>query len=258
MSKLKQTFENKKAFVAYIAGGDPDLETTKELILEIQKAGADIIEVGIPFSDPIAQNVSIQEADYRSLKNGCTTDKLCEALKEIKDEVTVPLVFMTDINVIYRYGTKKFMDRCNECGVSGIVVPDCPYEERDELHPYAKEAGIDCISLITGALPERIRMIAKEAQGFLYGIFSWGSVNAKDNGAEDIGAMMDVVREVTDVPCAVECGSLTPEQVAELCKYADGAIADSAIVEIIAKYGKDSVSYVGEYVRSMKEALSNV
>ena len=157
MSKVSDAFKNGKAFIAFVTGGDPDLETTQKLIIEMEKSGADIIEVGIPFSDPIAEGPVIQKADLRALQGGCTTDKLFDAIKEIKEQVNIPLVFMTYVNVIYRYGTEKFMARCVECGISGVIVPDCPYEERDELAPFCKEAGIDLIPLIAPTSEERIR-----------------------------------------------------------------------------------------------------
>lgn len=255
MSRIQKAFENGKAFIAFVTGGDPDLETTKKLILEMQKEGADLIEVGVPFSDPIAEGPTIQEADLRALNNGCTTDKLFDALKEIKDEVTIPLVFMTYINAVYKYGKKDFMERCVECGIDGIIVPDCPYEEKGELLSECDAAGVDLISMIAPTSHDRIKMIAKEAKGFIYCVSSLGVTGVRKNITTDLGAMTSLVKEVTDVPCAVGFGIATPEQAAEVVKYSDGAIVGSAIVKIIAEHGKDSVPYVGEYVRSMKEAV---
>lgn len=255
MSKVSDAFKNGKAFIAFVTGGDPDLDTTKKLILEMQKSGADVIEVGIPFSDPIAEGPVIQEADIRALAAGCTTDKLFDTLKEIKDEVTIPLVFMTYANVVFRYGTKKFMDRCVECGISGIIVPDCPFEEREELAPFTKEAGIDLIPLIAPTSNERIRMIAETAEGFVYVVSSLGVTGIRNNITTDLGAMTKLVKETTDVPCAIGFGIAKPEQAANVCQYADGAIVGSAIVKIVAEHGKDCVPYVAEYVKSMKDAI---
>lgn len=258
MSKIQDAFKNGKAFIAFVTGGDPDLETTQKLILEMQKSGADLIEVGIPFSDPIAEGPVIQEADLRALTAGCTNDKLFDTIKEIKDQVTIPLVFMTYVNAIYKYGTKKFMERCVECGISGVIVPDCPYEERDELAPFCEEAGIDLIPLIAPTSKDRIQMIAKSAQGFVYVVSSLGVTGVRQNITTDLGAMTKLVKEATDVPCAIGFGIAKPEQAANVCQYADGAIVGSAIVKIVAEHGKDCVPYVGEYVKSMKEACLSV
>lgn len=252
MSKIKEAFKNGKAFIPFITGGDPDLETTKKLIIEMQNAGADLIEVGIPFSDPIAEGQVIQEADLRVLEAGCTTDKLMDALIEIKDQIHIPLVFMTYINVIYKYGKKKFMDRCNLCGISGIIVPDCPYEEKDELLPECREAGVELISMIAPTSQDRIKMIAREAEGFLYCVSSLG---VRKEIKTDINGMIELVKEVSDVPCAVGFGISTPKQAEDVCKYADGAIVGSAIVRIVAEHGKECVPYVSQYVKEMKEAV---
>ena len=172
MSKIHEAFENGKAFIAFVTGGDPDLDTTKKIIKEMEKAGADLIEIGIPFSDPIAEGPIIQEANERALANGCTTDKLFDALKDIKDEVSVPLVFLTYINPIYAYDVDKFLDRCNECGIQGLIIPDLPYEEKDEIADECKNHDVDIISLIAPASHDRIKMIAKEATGFIYCVSS--------------------------------------------------------------------------------------
>lgn len=257
MSKIQKAFENGKAFIGFITGGDPDLETTQKLILEMQKSGADIIEVGIPFSDPIAEGPVIQQADLRALEAGCTTDKLLDAMKEIKDSVTIPLVFMTYINVIYKYGTDKFMKRCVECGISGVIVPDCPFEEREELVPFCDAHGIDLIPLVAPTSHERIKKIAQSAQGFVYVVSSLGVTGIRQNITTDLGAMTKLVKETTDVPCAIGFGISNPQQAADVCKYADGAIVGSAIVKIVAEHGKDCVPFVGEYVKKMKEACKN-
>lgn len=255
MSKISQAFKNGKAFIAFITGGDPDLETTQKLILEMEKSGADVIEIGIPFSDPIAEGPVIQEADLRALKGGCTTDKLFDSIKEIKEQVTIPLVFMTYANVIFRYGTEKFMGRCAECGISGVIVPDCPYEEREELAPYCDKEKIDLIPLIAPTSEERINKIAKSAQGFVYVVSSLGVTGIRTDIETDLGAMTKLVKEATDVPCAIGFGIAKPEQADEVCKYADGAIVGSAIVKIVAEHGRDSVPYVGQYVKEMKDAI---
>lgn len=255
MSKIHEAFENGKAFIAFVTGGDPDLDTTKKIIKEMEKAGADLIEIGIPFSDPIAEGPIIQEANERALANGCTTDKLFDALKDIKDEVSVPLVFLTYINPIYAYDVDKFLDRCNECGIQGLIIPDLPYEEKDEIADECKNHDVDIISLIAPTSHDRIKMIAKEAKGFIYCVSSLGVTGVRSDINTDLGGIVKLVRETTDVPCAFGFDIATPEQAEYVAKYSDGAIVGSAIVKIVAKYGKDCLPYINEYVKSMKEAV---
>lgn len=256
MSRVKQAFENGKAFIAFITGGDPDLDTTKKMIIEMQNDGADMIEVGIPFSDPIAEGTVIQEADLRALSKGCTTDKVFEALKDIKDEIHIPLVFVTYMNVVYRYGSQKFIERCVECGIDGIVVPDCPYEEKQELLPYCESSGIDYISYIAPATKDRIKMIAKEAQGFIYCVSSDSVPNMKNNTILELAPIIDVIKEVTDVPCVVGCNDLTPEKNARMCRISDGVIAESDIVKIIGEHGKASMPYISKYIKTIKKSMT--
>lgn len=258
MSRIKNAFEHGKAFISFVTGGDPDLETTKELIIEMERAGADLIEIGIPFSDPVAEGPVIQEANERALGNGCTTDKLFDAIKEVRQTVTVPLVFLTYLNPIYTYGKEKFMKRCVECGIDGIIVPDLPYEEKEELAPECRAHSVDLISLIAPTSHERITTIAKEAMGFVYCVSSMGVTGVRSDITTDLKSMTDLVRSATDIPCAFGFGIATPEQAAHVSQYSDGAIVGSAIVKIVAQYGKESVPYVGEYVKKMKEAVRSV
>lgn len=255
MTRIHKAFENGKAFISFVTGGDPDLDTTKKLIIEMEKSGADLIEVGIPFSDPVAEGPVIQEANERALANGCTTDKLFDAIKEVRETVEVPIVFLTYLNPVYTYGKERFMKRCVECGVDGIIITDLPYEEKDELYPECKEYGVDLISLIAPTSHEKISMIAKEAMGFVYCVSSMGVTGVRSNITTDLKEMTDLVRKSTDIPCAVGFGIATPEQAENVALYSDGAIVGSAIVKLVAKYGKDSVSHVGQYVKEMKEAV---
>lgn len=257
MSRIRKAFENGKAFIPFITGGDPDIETTEKLLYVMQEAGADLIEIGIPFSDPVAEGVVIQDANERALSAGCTTDKLFDMVKRAREKVTVPVVFMTYINPIYTYGKEKFMKRCVECGMDGVIVPDLPYEEKDEIAGVCEEYGIYLISLIAPTSHDRIKMIAKEAKGFIYCVSSMGVTGVRSEIKTNIGEMTSMVKEVTDVPCAVGFGISTPEQAKEMAAVSDGAIVGSAIVKIIAQYGRESVPKVEEYVRSMKEAVKN-
>lgn len=255
MSRIKNAFKNGKAFISFITGGDPDLNTTKELILAMEEAGADLIEIGIPFSDPIAEGAVIQEANERALTAGCTTDKLFDSIKEVREKVTVPLVFLTYINPIYTYGKARFFKRCVECGIDGIIVPDLPFEEKGELEEECKEYQVDLISLIAPTSKERVRMIARQAEGFIYCVSSLGVTGVRTEIKTDIAAMISMVREVTDTPCAIGFGISTPEQAKEFAGAADGAIVGSAIVKLVTQYGKESVRPVAEYVKEMKAAV---
>jgi len=168
MSRIAKAFGGGKAFIAFITGGDPDLETTEKLVLAMAEAGADLIEIGIPFSDPVAEGIVIQEADERALKAGCTTDKLFELVKRIREKTEVPLLFMTYLNLIFTYGKDRFLTRCAECGIDGIIVPDLPFEEKAELADICADHGVDLISMIAPTSEDRIAKIAREAQGFIY------------------------------------------------------------------------------------------
>lgn len=256
MTKISDAFKNGKAFIGFITGGDPDIETTEKLLYTMSESGADLIEIGIPFSDPIAEGPVIQEASERALAAGCTTDKLFDLVAKVSPNLDTPIVFMTYINPIYTYVKEKFMSKCKECGIQGIIVPDLPYEEKDELTPECNKYGIDLISLIAPTSHERITMIAKEAKGFVYCVSSLGVTGVRSEITTDISAMTDLVRKATDIPCAIGFGISTPEQAKKMSADADGVIVGSAIVKIVAQYGKDSAEHVAEYVRSMKEAIS--
>ena len=255
MTKIKEAFKNGKAFIPFITAGDPNLETTEKLILAMDKSGADIIEIGIPFSDPVAEGVVIQQADTRALESGTTTDKIFDMVKRISPKCGCPLVFMTYINPIYVYGADKFMENCKESGIRGVIVPDVPFEEKQELKPYCDKYGVELVSLIAPTSHERIKMIAKEAQGFLYCVSSMGVTGVRSEITTNIGEMIEAVKSVSDIPCAVGFGISTPEQAKDMAKYADGVIVGSAIVKLVAKYGENSEKAVSDYVKSMKEAI---
>ncbi|MBP3459081.1 MAG: tryptophan synthase subunit alpha [Lachnospiraceae bacterium] len=255
MSKIGKAFENGKAFIAFVTGGDPDLETTEQILYAMEAAGADLIEIGIPFSDPIAEGAVIQEANERALAAGCTTDKLFDTVKKAREKVTVPIVYLTYANAVVKYGKEKFMKRCVECGIDGLIVPDIPFEEKEELSGVCDEYGVDLISMIAPTSHERIKTIAKEAKGFVYCVSSMGVTGVRKEIKTDIGAMVKLVKEVTDTPCAIGFGIATPEQAEKMASLSDGAIVGSAIVKLVAQYGKEAPGYVGEYVKSMKEAV---
>lgn len=255
MSRIKEAFQNKKAFIPFITGGDPSLDVTKELMIAMQEAGADLIEIGIPFSDPIAEGPVIQAANERALSAGCTTDRLFDTIREARETVTVPVVYLTYLNPVYTYGKEQFMKSCVECGIDGIIVPDMPYEEKEELMPVCEEYGVDLVQLVAPTSKERITTISKEAKGYIYCVSSLGVTGVRDEIKTDIAGMVKLVRQVTDTPCVVGFGISTPEQAREMAELSDGAIVGSAIVKIIAQYGEECVPYVAEYVKRMKEAV---
>lgn len=254
MTKIADAFANGKAFIPFITCGDPDMETTEKLIAAIAEAGADLIELGIPFSDPTAEGPVIQEANLRSLSGGTTTDKVFDMVRRVRQTVKIPMVFMTYANVIYSYGADRFLKTAAEIGISGIIVPDAPFEEKQEFEPLCQKYGLAQISMIAPTSHDRIRAIAEQAEGFLYCVSSLGVTGTRTNITTDIGSMVKLVKEVKDIPCAVGFGISTPEQAEAMCRQSDGAIVGSAIVKIIAKYGRDSVQPVAEYVTAMKNA----
>lgn len=255
MSKIQKAFEGKKAFIPFITCGDPDLETTEQLVYAMEKAGAALIELGIPFSDPTAEGPVIQDANIRALSRGVTTDKIFDMVEKIRKNTQIPLVFMTYANVVFSYGAERFIKKAAEIGMDGLILPDVPYEEKEEFDGICKQYGLDLVSLIAPTSHDRIKMIAKDASGFIYCVSSLGVTGTRSAITTDIGAMVNLVKEVTDLPCAVGFGISTPEQAAKMCESADGAIVGSAIVKICAKYGKDCVPHVAEYVKSMVDAI---
>lgn len=256
MNKIADAFAGKKAFIPFITAGDPDIETTREILLAMQEAGADLIEIGIPFSDPVAEGPVIQAADDRALAAGTTTDKIFDMVTSIKDKLHVPVVFMTYINPIYVYGTEKFAKKAKECGVAGVIVPDVPFEEKGEILDIFKAEGLTVISMIAPTSSDRVRMIAKEAEGFVYCVSSLGVTGVRTEINTGISMLIDQVKEVKDIPCAIGFGISTPEQAKQMAQISDGAIVGSAIVRIVAEHGKDSISYVKKYVQDMKAAVS--
>jgi len=258
MSRIKEAFGNGKAFIAFITCGDPDLETTKAAVVAAVEGGADLIELGIPFSDPTAEGPVIQGANLRALTGGVTTDKIFEFVKDIRKTVTIPMVFMTYANVVYSYDAQKFISTCSNIGIDGLILPDLPFEEKEEFLDICHSQGVDLISLIAPTSKNRIAMIAKEAEGFIYIVSSLGVTGTRTEISTDLDAVVRVVRENTDVPCAIGFGISTPEQAAKMASVSDGAIVGSAIIKILEKYGKDAAPYIRDYVKSMKDAVRKI
>ena len=255
MSKIADAFAGGKAFIPFITCGDPDLETTAAAVRAAVENGADLIELGIPFSDPTAEGPVIQGANLRALKGGVTTDRIFGLVRDLRRDVTVPLVFMTYANVVFSYGAERFLAACQEVGVDGLILPDVPFEEREEFLPFCKRYGVDLISLIAPTSAHRIANIAREAEGFLYIVSSLGVTGTRSEITTDLAAMVEVVRQNTAIPCAVGFGISTPEQAKRMAEVSDGAIVGSAIVKLLEQYGKDAPQQIGAYVKQMKAAL---
>ena len=255
MSNIRKAFAGGKAFIPFITCGDPDLKTTAAVVRAAVENGADLIELGIPFSDPTAEGPVIQGANLRALQGGVTTDQVFDLVRELRRDVSVPMVFMTYANVVFSYGAEKFISTCGEIGIDGLILPDLPYEEKEEFLPLCRQYGVDLISMIAPTSASRIAMIAREAEGFLYIVSSLGVTGMRSEINTDLASIVKLVRENTSIPCAVGFGISTPEQAKKMADLSDGAIVGSAIVRLIGQYGKDAPVHVGAYVKSMTDAI---
>ena len=258
MNKISDAFKKRNAFVAFITAGDPNLETTRELIISMAEAGADLIELGLPFSDPVAEGPVIQRASQRALLAGTTTDRIFDILSGIKGSIKVPLAIMTYINPVFKYGYESFFKKCNECGICGIIIPDLPYEEHGEILPYCKRYGVSLISMIAPTSEERISMIATRSEGFIYCVSSMGVTGIRSSFDTKINEVISSIRSVSTSPVALGFGISTPEQAKELIKYSDGIIVGSSIVKIIEEHGEACIEPVCRYVSTMRNACINL
>ena len=255
--KLQKVFDtpNGKAFIGFITAGDPTADNTVNCILEMERAGADLVEIGIPFSDPTAEGPVIQAANVRALKGGMTTDGAFDIVRRVREKSQVPLAFMTYANPVFHYGYDKFFARCEELGVDAIIIPDLPFEEKQEVEEPANARNVALISMIAPTSESRIQEIASGAKGFLYVVSSLGVTGVRNEIKTDIRAIVESIRKVTDVPCAIGFGISTPGQAKAMAEVSDGAIVGSAIVKIVAQYGNDAPAEVYKYVKGMKEAV---
>lgn len=256
MSNIKAAFKNGKAFIPFITCGYPDLAATDAIVHAAAANGADLIELGIPFSDPTAEGPVIQEANYQALRGGVTTDKIFSLVRELRRDIRIPMVFMTYANVVFSYGAERFISNCREVEIDGLILPDLPFEEREEFLPLCRKYGIDLISLIAPTSDDRIAMIAKNAEGFLYVVSSLGVTGVRKEIKTDLASIVNVIRQNTSLPCAIGFGISTPEQAKKMAELSDGAIVGSAIIKLIKEHGKNAPKYVGDYVRTMKSAIA--
>ena len=258
MSKIATAFDHGKAFIAFITCGDPDLETTGKAVRAAVRGGADLIELGIPFSDPTAEGPVIQAANLRALQGGVTTDRIFDFVRELRRDVTVPLVFMTYANVVFSYGAEKFISTCAGIGIDGLILPDLPFEEKEEFLPLCRQYGVDLVSLIAPTSENRVAMIAREAEGFIYLVSSLGVTGTRSEITTDLAPIIRTIRESTKIPVAVGFGISTPDQAKRMAALSDGAIVGSAIEKILARAGREAPEEIGAYVRSMKDALKEL
>jgi len=254
MNRIKDAFDCKKPFIVYLMAGDPDLATSAEYILTAQDAGVDIIEIGIPFSDPVAEGEVIEAAAGRSLRAGTRLDGVFEMVASIKDKMRIPMLFMTYANPVFVYGYDRFFSRCVEIGICGVIIPDMPFEEQGEAKEIAGKYGVEIVTLVATTSENRTERIAQNAEGFIYLVSSLG-VTGMRTETSDLSSIVSEIKGITDVPVAIGFGISTPEQVAYYSAIADGVIVGSAIVQIVGQHGKDAKQELYEYIRKMKSGL---
>jgi len=255
MKRIRDAFDGKKAFIAYLMAGDPNLEKSAEYILAAQAGGADLIEIGIPFSDPVAEGPVIEAAAARALTQGTRLEDVLNMVAGIQDRVHIPLLLMTYCNPVFVYGYENFFARCAEVGVCGVIIPDLPFEEQAEAQIYARACDVEMVTLIAPTSQERVAQIAAEAEGFIYLVSSLGVTGVRSEITTDLaGIVMDIKRH-TSIPVAVGFGISTPEQAALYAQVTDGVIVGSAIVDIIAQHGENAAAHVQAYIASMKGAI---
>jgi len=255
MNRIESAFKNKKAFIPFITAGYPNISKTEDFIYKMVSAGADLIEIGIPFSDPVAEGPVIQEASQKALEAGTNLDNIFELVKNVRKNISIPLVFMTYINPVFKYGYDNFFNRCSSIGIDGIIIPDLPFEEKNEISQFAKKYDIKIISLIAPTSEDRIKQIAKDAEGFLYIVSSMGVTGIRNEIKTDLKSILSSVKKTTSIPAAIGFGIHSPEQAKEMSKIDDGVIVGSAIIKIIKEYGTNADKYIYNYVKSMKESV---
>jgi len=256
MSNIAEAFRNGKTFIGFVTGGDPNIEKSKEFALEMIRAGAGLVEIGIPFSDPIAEGPVIQEANIRALNNGATVEKMFTLVQDLRKETKVPLVFLTYLNPVFHYGYDAFFKKANLCGLDGIIIPDLPFEEQAEIREAACQYGVDIISLIAPTSEARVKEIAANAAGYIYLVSSMGVTGVRSEITTDLDSIVRTIRSVTKVPVAIGFGIHTPDQAAKMAGMADGVIVGSAIVKIIAEHGGEAGQRIYRYVKEMKGAIT--
>ena len=250
-------FNKGKAFIPFITAGYPTLKDTERFILKMEEAGADLIEIGIPFSDPIAEGPVIQNASAIALKNGATLDKIFDMVKNLREKTNVPLVFMSYVNPLFVSGYDNFFEKCNKLNIRGVILPDVPFEEKYEIDETAKKYDVEIISLIAPTSNDRIKMIAEASRGFIYIVSSLGVTGVRNEITTDLSAINDVIRQTTITKTAIGFGISNPNQAKEIAEYSDGVIVGSAIIKIIDNLGSNSDNEIYNFVKEMKTAINS-
>lgn len=255
MSHIQQAFKKGKALIAFLTAGTPSMEDTVQYVLEMEKAGADIVEIGVPFSDPIADGPVIMEADIQALKNGVHLPQVINIVKKIREYSTIPLIFLTYYNPIFNYGVESFFKKAKEIGLDGVIIPDLPHEEQEEIKPFAEQCGVDIIQMIAPTSEERIRTNVKDATGFVYAVSSMGVTGMRGDIQTNLGDMIRIIKDYTDVPVAIGFGIHTPEQAAKMAALAEGVITGSGVADIINRKGKEATPELRKYISGLKKAI---
>ena len=255
MNKMENAFKDKKALIGFVTAGDPSLDVTEQVIYKMVQGGCDIIEIEIPFSDPVAEGPVIQSANVRAIGNGTTTDKVFTLAKKVSCKVDVPIVFMAYLNVLFKYGYDKFLEKAKHCGVSGVVIPDLPYEEKAELETVADQYGITVLSFVAPATEERIKTIAAEANGFINAMSTMGYRSKDSMVVSSSAEIVKCVKAVTDVPVVIAVGVEAAKDTKEYIAYADGVVLNSTIIELIERHGENAPEAVYDYIKSIKQVL---
>lgn len=261
MNRIERKFAQlkkaeKKALIPFVTAGDPNLATTEQLVPAMFAAGADLVEIGVPFSDPVAEGPVIQKASNRALNSGTSLVKIFEMVGHLRQKTDEPLLLMLYLNSIFRFGKKRFFELCAKNGVDGVIVPDMPYEERSEIQAEAEKSGVIPISMVAPTSHERIAMIASSAKGFLYCVSSTGVTGMRSSFDTDFKDFFGTIKKYTQIPCAIGFGISNPDQAKRMAAYCDGVIVGSAVVRLVEHDGSGAVPAVSEFVRSLKQAVA--
>lgn len=256
MNRIDDHFQkDTKSLIVFFTAGDPNLDKTKEYILTAEKAGADVVEIGIPFSDPLAEGPVIQEANIRAMSRNIKVDDVFAMIEEVRKETDIPLVFLTYMNPVFFYGYDAFFKQCKKVGIDGIIMPDLPFESHTEIKDYTTNYDVKLISLIAPTSKERIKAIASKSEGFVYAVSSLGVTGVRQEITTDIESLVSEIKKYTKTKVAVGFGISRPDQVKEYSAYADGCIVGSAIVKLVEKHKSNANTYLEEYISELKQAM---
>ena len=256
MSHTSEAFKKGKAMIAFLTAGVPSMEDTVKYVLDLEKAGVDLIEIGVPFSDPIADGPVIMEADVKALENHIHLPQVMELVKTLRTKTQIPIVLLTYYNPVFNYPSSRFFEEAKEIGIDGVIIPDLPFEEQGEIRPLADANGVDIIQMVAPTAAERIRASLRHATGFVSVVSSMGVTGMRGHIQTDLREIIRIARETTDTPLAIGFGIHTPEQAGRMAKLADGVITGSGVVDIINKNGSDASEKLIAYIRGLKAGMA--